>query len=105
MAADPRQWQFISDVNHSGSTTIADAWLWLKWLFFYPGDGLFYLLIYKFPSVAKFFNIYTDNYGGAASFIMSCILWVAAIYIFAACKEAIFGKKNTFSLAKKKRSK
>jgi len=79
MASGPRQWRFVSDMDHNGAITVDDVWSWLGWLYFYPGDVVLSLLINKFPAAAKFFDIYPDNYGGMLSFIISLIIWFGAI--------------------------
>lgn len=68
-------------MNHSGSITISDVWLWFKWLFFYPGDGVVYLLVNQLPEVAKFLEIGQDNYGGILSGIISFLVWGALLGI------------------------
>ncbi len=52
-----RQWSFIADMNASGSVTISDTWLWVKWLFYYSGDFSLYLVIEYLPEVSKFMEI------------------------------------------------
>lgn len=75
MLYDTRQWEFIEDMNYSGSVTISDVWLWVKWLYFYPGDVLFRILMIHAPDVARFFEITPDLYGGVLSFIISGFVW------------------------------
>lgn len=79
MTYDPRQWSFIADMNYSGSITISDLWLWFKWLYFFPGDGVFYFVIHKLPGMAAFFEITFDNYGGIFSGIISFVVWLLLI--------------------------
>jgi len=76
MGYDPRQWSFIADMNYSGNITISDVWLWFKWLYFLPGDGLLYFLIHKMTKIAEFFEITFDSYGGFLSGTVSLIVWV-----------------------------
>lgn len=73
---DSRQWSFVSDMNHSGSITISDVWLWFEWLYFYPGDGLIYFLMNKAPEIGQFFEITHSSYGGILSGIVSFVFWI-----------------------------
>lgn len=87
MNYDPRQWSFVSDMNYSGTITISDVWLWFKWLYFFPGDGLLYFVMHKLPNVAGFFEISFDSYGGFFSGTVSLVFWslmfiVWIIYMF-----------------------
>ena len=77
--SDPRLWGFVADMNFDGSITISDFWLWLKWFYFYPGDGLVYFLLHKTPSIASFFEMTSGSYGGAFSAIVSSIFFVVTI--------------------------
>lgn len=63
-------------MNFDGSITISDVWLWIKWFYFYPGDVLVYLLLYKTPSVAGFFEMTFSSYGGVFSGIASFIFFI-----------------------------
>ncbi len=71
-----RVWKFVPDINYDGVVTISDVWLWFKWLFFYPGDGLIYLMITKTPKVAQFLEISYKNYGGILSGVISFFSWI-----------------------------
>ncbi len=71
-----RQWSFEADMNYDGVITISDTWLWLKWLFSYPGDFVLYLMINKTPNVATFLEVTTNSYGGALSTIISLFFWI-----------------------------
>jgi uncharacterized iron-regulated membrane protein len=79
----PRQWSFIADMNFDGAVTISDAWLWLKWLFFYPGDLLFYVLMTSVSPVARFLELSQSSYGGWSSGIISAITWLIACSVIA----------------------
>jgi len=72
---NPRRWTFMADMNHSGSVTISDVWLWFKWLYFYPGDGFIYVMVSGLPSVANFFEITYGDHGGTLSKI-SFLFWM-----------------------------
>jgi len=62
-------------MNLDGSITISDVWLWIKWLYFYPGDGLVYFLFHKAPSIASFFEMTPSSYGGVFSGMVSFIFF------------------------------
>ena len=78
---DPRLWGFVADMNFDGSITVSDVWLWIKWFYFYPGDGLVYLLLNKTPSIAGFFEMTISSYGGVFSGVVSLTFFgiVAAV--------------------------
>jgi hypothetical protein len=73
---DPRQWNFVADMNNSGSVTISDVWLWFKWLYFYPGDGAIYALVNTVPWFGQFFEITYNSYGGILSGLISFFVWI-----------------------------
>lgn len=76
MTMNPRLWRFVGDMNFDGVVTISDIWAWFKWLYFYPGDGLIYLIIYFTPNLATFLEIDYRNYGGIFSGLISFVIWV-----------------------------
>jgi len=76
---DLRQWLFVADMNYSGSITISDVWLWVKWLYFYPGDGFIYFLINQIPNIGQFLEITYNSYGSVLSGIGSFFAWSIAI--------------------------
>lgn len=81
---DPRQWIFVTDMNHSGAATISDVWLWFKWLFFYPGDMFIHSFIKDYPGIAQFFEVTYDDYGGVISGMVSVVAWsVFAAFVYA----------------------
>lgn len=79
MDYDSRLWVFIADMNGDGVITIGDVWLWIKWLYFYPGDGLLYGVMSGVPQIAKFFEITSSSYGGIFSGIFSLLAWLIVI--------------------------
>ena len=85
---DPRQWSFVTDMNYSGSVTISDVWLWFKWLYFYPGDGLVYFLVNGAPKIGQFLEITYSSYGGVLSGVVSFIVWIIALGILGAIQDA-----------------
>jgi hypothetical protein len=70
-----REWKFISDMNGDSITTISDVWLWVKWLYCYPGDVVVFGILEGFPSVAGFFEMDQSSYGNWFSVITSIPLW------------------------------
>ena len=87
---DPRLWSFVADMNFNGSVTISDVWLWTKWLYFYPGDGLVYLLLNKAPQISSFFEMTLSSYGGVFSGIVSFIIWfILFIWLWAYIEDEL----------------
>jgi hypothetical protein len=82
-----RIWQFAADMNGDGVVTISDVWLWFKWLYFYPGDGLLYFLVRGAESIAKFFEVTPDSFGGAFSGVASFFAWLIVLGGFAALNK------------------
>jgi hypothetical protein len=54
---------------------LADTLLWAKWIFFAPGDFLFYLIIIYVPAVAIFLGLGATSMYGVLSGILSFVLW------------------------------
>ncbi|HVY07990.1 MAG TPA: hypothetical protein VHB46_18585 [Burkholderiales bacterium] len=77
-----RQWEFVADMNHSGDITISDVWLWIKWIYFWPGDALIYVLLQKAPELAAFLELSTKQFGGPLSLFLSFALWVLFVVLF-----------------------
>lgn len=76
-----RLWSFVADMNRDGAITISDVWMWFKWLYFYPGDGVFYTLMSGAPKVAEFFELSAANFGGVASGVISFFMWLIVMGI------------------------
>jgi hypothetical protein len=68
-----RIWDFVADMNGDGRVTISDVWLWFKWLYFYPGDGLIYLM--GNTKLGNFLELSANSYGGFWSGVVSFLLW------------------------------
>lgn len=73
---ESQRWNFVADLNHSGSITISDVWLWFQWAFFAPGDGIIFLLVDKLPTIGQFFELSYASYGGVFSGIISFFIWL-----------------------------
>lgn len=74
---------FAPDINLDGKFTISDVTIWSKWIFFYPGDFLAYLLITKWKPVSKFLEISKIPREGWGSGIISLVFWyILIIYFF-----------------------
>ena len=82
-AAWDERWRLAWDMNGDGAITISDAWLWLKWVFFAPGDLLLLILMKYAASVALFIEITPADLGGMASGTISALAW---LWIVAAIK-------------------
>lgn len=76
-----RQWSFILDMNRDGAVTISDVLLWMKWLFFYPGDFLHSVLIAVVPGIARFLDLSPASYGGWGAGLVSAYVWFNALPI------------------------
>ena len=84
-----RQWAFIADMNHDGAVTISDVGLWLKWLYFYPGDLLHYSILSLAPGVAQFLELSPSSYGGWGSGIVSAFVWMIVLPMLAIFLAAV----------------
>jgi hypothetical protein len=69
-----RLWKFHADMNGDGKVTISDLWLWTKWLYFYPGDLLIFLVADS--AVGKFLDLSEKSYGGTLSSAVSAVAWL-----------------------------
>lgn len=76
-----RQWKFVADMTGNGTVTVSDFWLWIKWLYFWPGDGLIYLAITKVPRLARFFELSASKFSGPLSLFLSFGLWIVAVLL------------------------
>jgi hypothetical protein len=80
LAWDAR-WKFASDMNGDGAVTFSDASLWLKWVFFAPGD-LLLLLLLKFGTVAAvFLQVSPTDLSGWISGLVSAAIWFVFIAV------------------------
>lgn len=69
------RWILTADMNQNGTVTISDAWLWFKWFYFLPGDGLLYLFMDKLIPIGEFFELTVTSYGNLFSGIISFFIW------------------------------
>jgi hypothetical protein len=69
------RWIFVADMNGDGLITISDFWLWVKWVFYAPGDCILLGVMLQMPSLAKFFEISTLFLFGWWSFFLSLFVW------------------------------
>lgn len=57
-----QRWIFYKDANFDGAITISDVWLWIKWLYFAPGDLIIYL-VSQSSGLRAFFELSEESYG------------------------------------------
>ena len=75
-----RQWIPRMDMNFDQILTITDCWLWIKWWFFLPGDSLFFIFLYKLPTIGVFFEISESSFGSLSAGIISTFFWFCTIF-------------------------
>ena len=85
---DSLQWSFVADMNYSGSVTISDIWLWFKWIYFYPGDGVVYFIVNKATDISHFLEMTYSDYGGIFSGFISFFVWLIASVIIVMASDA-----------------
>jgi len=71
-----RDWAFVADMSRDGAITISDVWLWVKWVFFYPGDVLVYLFMSETPRISQFLELSRFSYGSNGSGVISAFAWL-----------------------------
>ena len=69
-----RLWAFHADMNRDGVITIADVWLWIKWLYFYPGDLVLSLI--GPTALGRFLEYSPSDYGGQTSSNIAFSFWL-----------------------------
>jgi len=69
-----RLWLFKADMDGNGVVSISDTLLWVKWLFFYPGD-LLILMIAQSTYLQTFFELSANTFGNWFSMIISFCFW------------------------------
>src|SRR2546423_95062 len=70
------RWKIAWDMNGDGIVTISDGWLWLKWIFFGPGDFSLLLLMKYGTPVAVFLEIRPESMFGWLSGLTSAMAWL-----------------------------
>jgi hypothetical protein len=80
-----RLWEFREDMNGDGAVTISDVALWLKWIFFYPGDLIVAGLIGT--PAGNFLELRPSDFGGGWSFTLSLVSWLLAFVCLAVAAE------------------
>lgn len=100
-----RQWHFVTDMNHDGVTTISDISLWIKWLYFYPGDWLLQASMKAAPDLTTFLEVSQESYGGFLSGFISFFAWVLILSILAGVTVAVVETtKDGIDFAKRRRN-
>lgn len=90
MSAIP-PWEMLrADMNYDGLVTISDIWLWIKWLFFLPGDSTIWLVTDRVYRLAIFLELSAADYGGWLSGFLSVFFWVV-LPILSIVPEFIYG--------------
>jgi hypothetical protein len=80
---ESRIWYFVVDMNSDGKVNFADCLLWLKWLFFYPGDFFVKLsLDFGLQNLIDILEITGHVYGGLISGIFSIFFWIFIFMLF-----------------------
>ena len=76
-----RRWEFVADMTGNGTVTVSDFWLWIEWLYFWPGDYLIWLVIRYLPAVASFLELNPGKYSGPLSLFISFGLWIVFLVL------------------------
>jgi len=71
-------WEALAwDGNADGHFTVTDVGLLLETLFFLPGDTLIWLTLRYVPTVSRFLEVDTGEYGSTFSALLSVLVWLA----------------------------
>jgi hypothetical protein len=90
------RWRFAWDMNGDGVTTISDTLLWLKWLFFAPGDWVLLMIMQHAPNIGVYFEMSPDkSLYGFGSAILSIFGWLWVWQMISGALENIGLKKPT----------
>lgn len=74
----PTPWYpFVVDVNGDQQFTVSDVFMWLKEVFFLPGDWLIYSVATRMPETARFLELGAADYGHNLSLLVSGVFWFA----------------------------
>jgi hypothetical protein len=75
-----------ADMNQDGVVTVSDVLLWLKWIYFLPGD-LTAIVLMGTP-IGNFLEITPTSIEGVGSGIFSFLFWYVAFRpFFPRCKS------------------
>ena len=86
------RWQIRLDQNLDGVFSVSDVWLWIKWLYFAPGDAIIFVLS-RIESTRTFFELSPDSYGNWFSAVVGtpfALFAIVTIWAF-----AMFGAEDT----------
>jgi hypothetical protein len=81
-AAWSARWQTAWDMNHDGSVNLTDVWLFLRWVFFAPGDFVLLALMLYTTGFAALVGIGTQMLFGAVSGAISAVVWILVFGFF-----------------------
>lgn len=73
------RWIFEADMNADGVVSISDVWLWIKWVYFAPGDFALLMLMSKAPSLAMFLEIDIFSIFGWLSGLLSAAFFLLVL--------------------------
>jgi hypothetical protein len=75
----PAASQRALDMNADGTVTISDAYLWLQWLFWLPGDYSIIALMKWAPAAALFMELSPASLASGTSTALSIAFWFILI--------------------------
>jgi len=71
-------WEALSwDGNADGHFTVTDVGLLLETLFFLPGDTLIWFSLRYVPTISRFLEVDSSEYGSTFSALLSVLVWLA----------------------------
>jgi len=76
------RWQLSWDLNNDGSVNLTDIWLFLRWVFFMPGDFALLMLMLHATTVALYLGIGVNLLSGAISGAISAVVWIIVFGFF-----------------------
>lgn len=82
------RWIFEADMNADRVISISDVWLWMKWIYFAPGDFALLLLMSKAPRLAMFLEIDVFSIFGWLSGMLSAAFFIIVISVLSALDGA-----------------
>jgi len=81
-AAWQARWQLSWDMNNDGSVSIGDFWLFLRWVFFVPGDFVLLLMMLHATTIALYLGMGVKLLSGAISGAISAVVWIVTFGFF-----------------------